>query len=296
MTRTRSLVWRTRGAKTAPGVRILFYHRIADEPDSLAVSPDAFRRQVEYLASQGFRIVDVPEAARLAAVGDTGRVVGMSFDDGYRDVVGERRRRARGARCEGHRVRGARRGRRHRAVQLVRPPAAGARVGRDRRARPRLAVPVRGPHGHPSQPAGADRGRGQVGDRLLAGAGRGAARPRGRGVLLSRGPVHRPRAEAGRRGRLHGRRHLRPRGERSGTPMRCCCTARPSSCATAWSTSPRRWPGRTIRPCRCAPPTAGCGTAATPGSRVGGVVSAGKTRTLEMWAVPRAPRQRCIYP
>ena len=29
----------------------------------------------------------MPEAARLAAVGDTGRVVGMSFDDGYRDVV-----------------------------------------------------------------------------------------------------------------------------------------------------------------------------------------------------------------
>jgi len=87
MTRTRSLVWRTRGANAAPGVRILFYHRITDEPDSLAVKPDAFRRQVEYLASQGFRIVDVPEAARLAAAGDTGRVVGMSFDDGYRDVV-----------------------------------------------------------------------------------------------------------------------------------------------------------------------------------------------------------------
>ena len=87
MTRTRSLIWRSRGARATPGVRILFYHRIADEPDSLAVRPDAFRRQVEYLSAQGFRIVDVPEAARLAAAGETGRVVGMSFDDGYRDVV-----------------------------------------------------------------------------------------------------------------------------------------------------------------------------------------------------------------
>jgi peptidoglycan/xylan/chitin deacetylase (PgdA/CDA1 family) len=87
MTRARSLIWKRRGAKAAPGVRILFYHRIADEPDSLAVRPHAFRRQVEYLAAQGFRIVDVPEAARLAASGETGRVVGMSFDDGYRDVI-----------------------------------------------------------------------------------------------------------------------------------------------------------------------------------------------------------------
>lgn len=87
MTRARSLAWRARGASTAPGIRILFYHRIADADDSLAVRPAAFREQVEYLASEGYRIVDVPEAARLAAQGDAGRVVGMSFDDGYRDVV-----------------------------------------------------------------------------------------------------------------------------------------------------------------------------------------------------------------
>jgi peptidoglycan/xylan/chitin deacetylase (PgdA/CDA1 family) len=87
MTRARSLAWRARGGRPAPGIRILFYHRIADEDDSLAVRPAAFREQVEHLAAEGYRIVDVPEAARLAALGDTGRVVGMSFDDGYRDVV-----------------------------------------------------------------------------------------------------------------------------------------------------------------------------------------------------------------
>ena len=71
----------------APGVRILLYHRVTDEADRLAVTPRRFREQIEYLAARGYRMVDVAGAARAAAAGETARVVGLSFDDGYRDVV-----------------------------------------------------------------------------------------------------------------------------------------------------------------------------------------------------------------
>lgn len=64
------------------------YHRVADERDELAVSPQRFREQMEYLASRGYRVVGVAEAAELAATGDLReRTVGLSFDDGYRDVA-----------------------------------------------------------------------------------------------------------------------------------------------------------------------------------------------------------------
>ncbi len=91
-TRLRSLAWaaRSRG-RHSPGLRILYYHRISDERDELAVQPRRFRKQMEYLAAGGYRGVDVVEAARLLAGngnGDSdGRIVGLSFDDGYRDVA-----------------------------------------------------------------------------------------------------------------------------------------------------------------------------------------------------------------
>ncbi|MDX6572623.1 MAG: hypothetical protein QOC86_1779, partial [Gaiellales bacterium] len=38
-----------------PGLRILYYHRISDDRDPLAVTPAAFRRQMEALAAGGQR-------------------------------------------------------------------------------------------------------------------------------------------------------------------------------------------------------------------------------------------------
>ena len=102
----------------------------------------------------------MPEAARLAALGDTGRVVGMSFDDGYRDVVENGAEvlagTARRSRCSSSPAWSTARARF--TWYDRQPPVLG--LGRDRRARPRLAVPVRGPHGHPPEPAGAAGGRG----------------------------------------------------------------------------------------------------------------------------------------
>jgi peptidoglycan/xylan/chitin deacetylase (PgdA/CDA1 family) len=92
LTRARSLAWLAAGRGEArSGLRILFYHRVSDDRDPLAVRPSAFRRQMEFLAAAGWRAVDVATAATvLAASGgpghDRARVVGLSFDDGYRDV------------------------------------------------------------------------------------------------------------------------------------------------------------------------------------------------------------------
>jgi peptidoglycan/xylan/chitin deacetylase (PgdA/CDA1 family) len=90
-TRGRSLGWllKTRGQPDESGLRILFYHRVCSDRDPLSVSPRRFRAQMEALAEHGFDAVDVVEAARrLFQDGATpGRVIGLSFDDGYLDVA-----------------------------------------------------------------------------------------------------------------------------------------------------------------------------------------------------------------
>jgi peptidoglycan/xylan/chitin deacetylase (PgdA/CDA1 family) len=90
VTRIRSAAWlfRTRGALDMSAPRIIMYHRISDDPDELAVSPRRFRQQMEFLAAEGYRVCDVPDIARSLAVGELPqRTVGLSFDDGYRDVA-----------------------------------------------------------------------------------------------------------------------------------------------------------------------------------------------------------------
>lgn len=87
VTRWRTARWRRRGG-AQPGLRILFYHRVSDDRDVLAVSPARFRAHMDVLRASGLRVVDAAEAARLLAAGQ-GRegVVGLCFDDGYRDVA-----------------------------------------------------------------------------------------------------------------------------------------------------------------------------------------------------------------
>jgi peptidoglycan/xylan/chitin deacetylase (PgdA/CDA1 family) len=89
-TRARSAAWlaRTGGRLDTASFRILFYHRIADDRDELAVSPRSFRRQMDYLASESYRVVDVVEAVELLERGRLRpRTIGLSFDDGYLDVA-----------------------------------------------------------------------------------------------------------------------------------------------------------------------------------------------------------------
>jgi len=89
-TRARSAAWSLRadGRPDTEGVRILFYHRVADDRDELAVSPRDFRRQMDHLATEGYRVVDVVQAAELLEGGrPPARTVGLSFDDGFLDVA-----------------------------------------------------------------------------------------------------------------------------------------------------------------------------------------------------------------
>lgn len=89
-TRARSAAWlaRTGGRPGTAGLRILFYHRIADDRDELAVSPSSFRRQMDYLASESYRVVDVVTAVDLLERGALRpRTIGLSFDDGFLDVA-----------------------------------------------------------------------------------------------------------------------------------------------------------------------------------------------------------------
>jgi peptidoglycan/xylan/chitin deacetylase (PgdA/CDA1 family) len=89
MTRGRSVAWVVRRRDgAAPGSRILFYHRISDDTDVLAVKPRAFAAQMAFLAEHGFRGIDVAQLGRhLAEGGDDPSLVGISFDDGYLDVA-----------------------------------------------------------------------------------------------------------------------------------------------------------------------------------------------------------------
>ena len=85
----RSIAWLVRNReRSAGGVRILFYHRISDEKDVLAVSPRAFEMQMAFLAEHGFRGIDVADLGRHLAGGrDDPSLIGISFDDGYLDVA-----------------------------------------------------------------------------------------------------------------------------------------------------------------------------------------------------------------
>jgi peptidoglycan/xylan/chitin deacetylase (PgdA/CDA1 family) len=91
VTRARSLAWAARRRDALPPrdrVRILFYHRVSDDRDELAVTPKRFREQMETLARLGARGVDLVSAsAQQPADADSPRLVGISFDDAYRDVA-----------------------------------------------------------------------------------------------------------------------------------------------------------------------------------------------------------------
>ncbi len=91
-TRARTLLWRLRRRLGRPmqpgeGLRILFYHRVADDPgDPLTVSCDVFEKEMALLDERGYEVIDVVEALdRLYAGTLAPNTIALTFDDGYVD-------------------------------------------------------------------------------------------------------------------------------------------------------------------------------------------------------------------
>jgi putative peptidoglycan lipid II flippase len=91
--RTRSVTedGERRGPSTTEGGQrtrswVLMYHAVEPyehDPWQLCVSPDRFRRQMQWLADRGTRAVSMRELRRAQATGDASAMVGLTFDDGY---------------------------------------------------------------------------------------------------------------------------------------------------------------------------------------------------------------------
>ncbi len=92
VTYARSAAWmaRTGGRAKATGLRVLLYHRVADDDDPLAVPTRRFAGQMAKLAADGYRALGLMEALSLLQTGDLPeRTVGLTFDDGFADVRDE---------------------------------------------------------------------------------------------------------------------------------------------------------------------------------------------------------------
>jgi peptidoglycan/xylan/chitin deacetylase (PgdA/CDA1 family) len=86
LVRGQALAGTVRARSPRPGLRILYYHRISEERDPLAVTPAAFRRQMDVLAASGQRVVDLYAIDELVL--EPGEAaIALTFDDGYRDVL-----------------------------------------------------------------------------------------------------------------------------------------------------------------------------------------------------------------
>ncbi|GGX24184.1 polysaccharide deacetylase family protein [Streptomyces chryseus] len=71
---------------------ILMYHSVGDpanDPYGITVSRDRLDRQLGWLRRHGLTGVDVGTLLRAHAVGRSGGLVGLTFDDGYADFVHE---------------------------------------------------------------------------------------------------------------------------------------------------------------------------------------------------------------
>jgi peptidoglycan/xylan/chitin deacetylase (PgdA/CDA1 family) len=70
---------------------LLMYHSVTaytEDPYRITVTPDRLRRQLRWLAGRGLRGVGVAELLRERAAGRAARLVGLTFDDGYTDFIG----------------------------------------------------------------------------------------------------------------------------------------------------------------------------------------------------------------
>jgi peptidoglycan/xylan/chitin deacetylase (PgdA/CDA1 family) len=69
---------------------VLMYHSVEpyqEDPYLVTVTPERFERQMRWLRRHGLRGVSVRELLAAADRGQAGRLVGLTFDDGYEDFA-----------------------------------------------------------------------------------------------------------------------------------------------------------------------------------------------------------------
>lgn len=74
-------------ARKGPSARILYYHRVNDDNDPFfdSISPHVFEDHMRYVARH-YKVATLPEIMRHLAEGSSAEtLVGITFDDGYRD-------------------------------------------------------------------------------------------------------------------------------------------------------------------------------------------------------------------
>ena len=246
------------------GLRILLYHRVADDGDPLAVPPARFREQMGFLAAAGYRVVGSARGARRcstagsrAAADDRAHASTTASPTCATHALPVLERQ--GFRATVFVTTGVTDGRHTFPWYDRQPPVLGWDdvVG----ARSRRDAAVRGAHGHAPSLLALDEGpaRAEIRDsrrELEARLGRA-----GVGVRLPRGPLRRARAAARRRGGLRRRGVMRAGCQRAGHRSASRCGGGRSSARPRCSTSARRSAAGTTRRCRSAASTGGCATA-----------------------------------
>jgi GT2 family glycosyltransferase/peptidoglycan/xylan/chitin deacetylase (PgdA/CDA1 family) len=87
LTRARTISWARHPCRTGTGLRVLLFHHVREDVGPLAVHPSEFRRQMEHLAEQGYRGIDVVTALdSLYGGGFDPSLIAITFDDGFEDV------------------------------------------------------------------------------------------------------------------------------------------------------------------------------------------------------------------
>jgi peptidoglycan/xylan/chitin deacetylase (PgdA/CDA1 family) len=71
-------------------LKILLYHfigRLPEDPFKLSISPERFQEHMNYLKRRGLRGVSVRELHQAVVAGGGRDLVGITFDDGYKDFL-----------------------------------------------------------------------------------------------------------------------------------------------------------------------------------------------------------------
>ena len=88
LTRGRALMWKLRRSTgDTPGLRVLLYHRVADDKDALALHPRRFVRQMEHLARRATpQPTSRPRSTCSTPASSSRSDLAITFDDGFLDL------------------------------------------------------------------------------------------------------------------------------------------------------------------------------------------------------------------